>query len=230
MKKALLSGLALVLIGGSAWAQVSVSGYTRKDGTYVAPHVRSSPNSTAADNYSTKGNVNPYTGAPGTKNPEPTTSLAVPYVAQTSPAPLTATLATIAADESPIAPVVPKWASPSKSEWTEILSNNEITMKIRGETEVQVYGAWRPRIWVMLNYQKLPAPVPAKFSSTVTLYVVDCGDRKYAPLQSTAFSGFDASGTAVSSQTTREGTGYDWKYSIPDSVIDGATRKACRPS
>jgi hypothetical protein len=31
---------------------VYVKGYTRKDGTYVAPHVRSSPNSTVLDNYS----------------------------------------------------------------------------------------------------------------------------------------------------------------------------------
>jgi hypothetical protein len=33
--------------------------------------MRSSPNSTTLDNYSTKGNVNPYTGQPGTKDPEP---------------------------------------------------------------------------------------------------------------------------------------------------------------
>jgi hypothetical protein len=49
--------------GGS----VHVRGYTRKDGTYVAPHERSAPDSTPANNWSTKGNVNPYTGAPGTK-------------------------------------------------------------------------------------------------------------------------------------------------------------------
>lgn len=46
---------------------VRVKGYTRKDGTYVAPHVRTSPNSTKSDNYSTRGNVNPYTGKAGTK-------------------------------------------------------------------------------------------------------------------------------------------------------------------
>jgi hypothetical protein len=48
-------------------ANVSVKGYTRADGTYVAPHMRSSPNGTASDNWSTKGNVNPYTGKAGTK-------------------------------------------------------------------------------------------------------------------------------------------------------------------
>lgn len=48
-------------------AQTYVRGYTKKDGTYVEPHYRSSPNGTKSDNYSTKGNYNPYTGKPGTK-------------------------------------------------------------------------------------------------------------------------------------------------------------------
>lgn len=54
---------------GSSSGSVSVRGYTRKDGTYVAPHHRSAPNGTKADNYSTRGNINPYTGKPGTKPP-----------------------------------------------------------------------------------------------------------------------------------------------------------------
>lgn len=44
-----------------------VKGYTRKNGTYVVPHERSAPNKTKADNWSTKGNVNPYTGKKGMK-------------------------------------------------------------------------------------------------------------------------------------------------------------------
>lgn len=44
-----------------------VNGYYRKDGTYVAPYHRSSPNNTQRDNYSTYGNYNPYTGQQGTK-------------------------------------------------------------------------------------------------------------------------------------------------------------------
>lgn len=47
----------------------SVRGYTTKNGTYVAPHRQTNPNSTKRDNYSTKGNVNPYTGKAGTKKP-----------------------------------------------------------------------------------------------------------------------------------------------------------------
>ena len=43
----------------------SVSGYTRSNGTYVQPHVRTMPNSTNWDNFSTKGNSNPFTGSTG---------------------------------------------------------------------------------------------------------------------------------------------------------------------
>ena len=58
-----------ILMAGSAAAQTQVDGYFRKDGTYVQPHYRSSPNNTTLDNYSTRGNVNPYTGAVGTRDP-----------------------------------------------------------------------------------------------------------------------------------------------------------------
>jgi hypothetical protein len=46
-----------------------VHGYTRKNGTYVMPHYQTAPNATRLDNWSTKGNVNPYTGTVGTKDP-----------------------------------------------------------------------------------------------------------------------------------------------------------------
>lgn len=62
----LVFAAALVMLD-SADAQVRVSGYTRKDGTYVRPHYRSNPNGNFYDNWSTKGNVNPYTGKPGTR-------------------------------------------------------------------------------------------------------------------------------------------------------------------
>ena len=41
-----------------------------KTGTYVEPHVRSSPNKTQRDNYESKGNANPRTGKEGTKTPK----------------------------------------------------------------------------------------------------------------------------------------------------------------
>lgn len=46
---------------------VHVNGYYRSNGTYVAPHYRSSPDGNFNNNWSTKGNINPYTGKEGTK-------------------------------------------------------------------------------------------------------------------------------------------------------------------
>jgi len=59
--------LALLVLVQLGFAQVHVRGYTRKDGTYVAPHYRSNPDGIFSNNWSTQGNVNPYTGAVGTK-------------------------------------------------------------------------------------------------------------------------------------------------------------------
>ena len=50
-------------------AQVRVDGYFRPNGTYVQPHYRTPPNGTTLDNWSTRGNVNPYTGQPGSTDP-----------------------------------------------------------------------------------------------------------------------------------------------------------------
>lgn len=66
MKQLLLT--FLFLFSFTVFAQqndVWVNGYTRKDGTHVQGHYRTSPNRTINDNYTTKGNVNPYTGKPG---------------------------------------------------------------------------------------------------------------------------------------------------------------------
>ena len=65
--KLVLASVLLVVSGTSAVADTYVQGYTRSDGTYVAPHYRSSPNYTKRDNWSTEGNTNPYTGKAGTK-------------------------------------------------------------------------------------------------------------------------------------------------------------------
>lgn len=51
----------------SSGGTVHVRGYYRKDGTYVAPHERSAPDGDFDNNWSTKGNVNPYTGKEGTR-------------------------------------------------------------------------------------------------------------------------------------------------------------------
>lgn len=51
-------------------AQVRVSGYYRRDGTYVRPHYRSNPDGNPYNNWSYPGNVNPYTGRRATGNPD----------------------------------------------------------------------------------------------------------------------------------------------------------------
>ena len=48
---------------------VRVRGYYRKDGTYVAPHYRSAPDRSYNNNWSTRPNINPYTGKRGTRAP-----------------------------------------------------------------------------------------------------------------------------------------------------------------
>jgi len=66
----LLCGLLAAGATGAAdkkAGDVEVDGYTRRDGTYVEPHHRSNPNDTKGDNWSTRGNENPYTGEHGTK-------------------------------------------------------------------------------------------------------------------------------------------------------------------
>jgi hypothetical protein len=91
--KLTIAALAVVLSAGGAPAQGLYGntngngGNNRQVGTgsnpnshYVAPHFNSNggftqghqstnPNNTQMDNYSTRGNVNPYTGSVGTRNP-----------------------------------------------------------------------------------------------------------------------------------------------------------------
>ena len=63
----ILISLALITSTLPAYAATRVKGYTTKKGTYIQPHYRSSSNSKKYDNYSSKGNYNPYTGKKGSK-------------------------------------------------------------------------------------------------------------------------------------------------------------------
>ena len=76
--KATIAAAMLVLGVTSASAQWgpgspahshTVRPYVNSQGTYVGGHRATNPNSTQTDNYGTKGNVNPYTGAVGTRSP-----------------------------------------------------------------------------------------------------------------------------------------------------------------
>lgn len=71
MKSVALVFLGVLAFSARADAQVRVRGYVRKDGTYVAPHVRSAPDSTTTNNWGTRGNVNPYTREAGRKDALP---------------------------------------------------------------------------------------------------------------------------------------------------------------
>lgn len=74
MRNVVIKSLAalLIMFSSSCFARggdVPVHGYTKADGTYVGPYMRTAPDTTAANNFSASGNYNPYTGAYGTRNP-----------------------------------------------------------------------------------------------------------------------------------------------------------------
>jgi hypothetical protein len=66
----LIATLLIAAFATTAWAQTYVRPHMNKDGTYVEGHYRTAPNNTDRDNYSAKGNVNPYTGQEGTVTPK----------------------------------------------------------------------------------------------------------------------------------------------------------------
>lgn len=70
----------LIIFAGSAFARdVRVKGYYRSNGTYVQPYYRTSPDNSILNNYSTKGNINPYTGSNGYKDPYKLPSISGSY-------------------------------------------------------------------------------------------------------------------------------------------------------
>lgn len=62
---AICCGLVTLALAASAVGQVRVREYVCKDGTYVAPHYRSSPNGTKADNCSARKLQLVFTEMPG---------------------------------------------------------------------------------------------------------------------------------------------------------------------
>lgn len=63
-------GLIVVVFAGSVFAgDVWVAPHLRADGTFVQGHYQTAPDHNVQNNYSTQGNVNPYTGQPGNVNP-----------------------------------------------------------------------------------------------------------------------------------------------------------------
>ncbi len=78
MKKIIIAlaciALLSLMVSTSYAGTTRVRGYYKKNGTYVQPHYRSTPDSSKLNNWSTKGNVNPYTGKKGTIDPYKTYS------------------------------------------------------------------------------------------------------------------------------------------------------------
>ncbi|MDE5456678.1 hypothetical protein GWE18_28395 [Bradyrhizobium sp. CSA112] len=78
MKQIILAAV-LTLAATAAQAQLygtgsnsrshTVSPYVNSHGTYVGGSRATNPNNTQMDNYGTRGNVNPYTGAVGMRTP-----------------------------------------------------------------------------------------------------------------------------------------------------------------
>lgn len=60
----------LMFIYSAVFARdIYVKPYIKKDGTYVQEHYKTAPDNNIHNNYSTKGNINPYTGKEGTVDP-----------------------------------------------------------------------------------------------------------------------------------------------------------------
>jgi hypothetical protein len=76
MKIAILS---LVLLSASISQADYTHSYTRSNGTYVQGYNHTHADSNPYNNYSTVGNVNPYTGQAGTVQPVQPTTYGNPY-------------------------------------------------------------------------------------------------------------------------------------------------------
>jgi hypothetical protein len=68
MNKYLAVIVITIILGLMCAAKVvGVRGTIRKSGKYSAPHYKTSPNKVKIDNWSTKGNINPFTEKKGYK-------------------------------------------------------------------------------------------------------------------------------------------------------------------
>lgn len=69
------------IISSNVYCQsIYVKGYTKKNGVYVGPHHRSVPDGNKLNNWTAKGNINPYTGKKGYRNYNATTTKNIIYI------------------------------------------------------------------------------------------------------------------------------------------------------
>lgn len=72
MKKLIIVIILTTLVSGTAFAKRTTSrvrGHITKKGTYVQPYYKTTPDKNVYNNWSTQGNMNPYTGKVGQVNP-----------------------------------------------------------------------------------------------------------------------------------------------------------------
>ena len=67
LRKILACVIALFVLTGVVEGAQRTRGYIKKNGTYIMPHYKTRKDGTRLNNYSTKGNENPYTGKKGYK-------------------------------------------------------------------------------------------------------------------------------------------------------------------
>jgi len=64
-----LSGVISVYYDLNGTPYLYIDGYTKKDGTYIKGYYRSLPDKNKLNNWSSKGNINPFTGKKGYEKP-----------------------------------------------------------------------------------------------------------------------------------------------------------------
>lgn len=67
MKNLAVIGLLLLGLAGYSQNPKYQKGYTKKNGTYVEGHYKTSIDNKTENNYGTSGNTNPYTGQKGNR-------------------------------------------------------------------------------------------------------------------------------------------------------------------
>ena len=71
MVRTIFVGIALLLATGTTFAaDQAFKGYLRKDGTYVEPYHRTTPDNNLYDNYASQAYLHPWTGHRGTERNE----------------------------------------------------------------------------------------------------------------------------------------------------------------
>lgn len=202
----------------SAQADTYVNGYFRKNGTYVQPHYRTSPNGTTLDNYSTRGNVNPYTGKAGTIDPNGYTT----NTASNSYPPITrAPLSTVAPlPSTPNRPrdyavrVNPNRQTSSNSEW-QVLEKYTDDIYYIDLNSIRTESRGYKGVWMKVS-KNLPAHSPTSSNdSSLHKISVDCNGNRYAMTAKVVY----AQDGSVNDSSEVDTWNLKWSSPVPDTII-----------